>query len=97
MCDCPYESSSLYIKDLGTEHRLKSGEVLKESGHCAIQCNNNIASFKMAEYSTKEKALKVIGNMREAWMEKKSYFRFPPDNHKDEQLKGQMNIEDMIK
>lgn len=68
MTDCPYESSSLYIKDLGTEHRLKSGEVLKESGHCVIQCNNNIASFKIAEYSTKEKALKVMKMLQQAYL-----------------------------
>lgn len=79
MCDCSYESSSVYIRDMGTEHRLKSGEVLKESGHCAIQCNNNIASFKIAEYSTKEKALKVMRNLREDWKDDLAFFYFPAD------------------
>lgn len=90
MCDCPYESSSVYIRDMGTEHRLESGEVLKESGRCTIQCNNNIASFKIAEYSTKEKALKVMEMLRQQYMRhlttvlvdakaESTYFKFPTD------------------
>jgi hypothetical protein len=86
MCDCPYESSSVYIRDMGT----KCGETSKESGRCTIQCNNNIASFKIAEYSTKEKALKVMEMLQQQYIRhltivlsdvkaESTYFKFPTD------------------
>jgi len=90
MTDCPYESSSLYIKDLGTEHRLKSGEVLKESGHCVIQCNNNIASFKIAEYSTKEKALKVMEMLQQAYIGRNEALDLDMAEGTDEEMKDIM-------
>jgi hypothetical protein len=86
MCDCPYESSSVYIRDMET----KCGETSKESGRCTIQCNNNIASFKIAEYSTKEKALCVMEMLQQQYMRhlttvlsdvkaESTYFKFPTD------------------
>lgn len=90
MCDCPYESSSVYIRDIRTEHKLESGEALKKSGRCTIQCNNNIASFKIAEYSTEEKALCVMEMLRQQYnrylttvifdvKEGSTFFKFPTD------------------
>lgn len=47
---------------------------------------NNDNVFRMAEYTSREKAVKVLEQMRECYNACKTYFRFPEDEEVQENV-----------
>ena len=103
--DIPYENSVLNVfANYGYNKEKHFNEII---GYRIIAYAGDNC-LDLGDYSTKEKALKVMETLQQQYMRhlstvladvraKTVYFKFPTDINKDEQLKGQMNIEDVIK